>query len=253
MNMCYKNPLTDKQGFSESLLSNLPGFIAYKEIRHHRSYLLWTNKSLASEVGFKNNDDLIGLRDDELKCDDVINAAPSIYKIDEQTVTENRSVKTLDVFHFNESGLIGLLGEKVPAQHENSAFPRILFQGLIIPKNILHQIHSTILDTNHKDIAFTGLYQIRDTIHELGLTRAETQCFFYYLRGQSAREIAERLHLSIRTIEDRIAIIKSKALVSSRSQLFDLAYTMGLLRILPEELMQIGCQTKKRHQSNEEK
>lgn len=65
------------------------------------------------------------------------------------------------------------------------------------------------------------------------LTSRETECLFLLVRGKSAKEIAQFLEISPRTVEEYIENIKSKLRVSSRSEIIAKAVEKGLLDIIP--------------------
>lgn len=59
------------------------------------------------------------------------------------------------------------------------------------------------------------------------LTRREYQCLSYLVRGSTAKEIAEKLHVSKRTIESYIVSIKSKLNCYSKSALINKVFEIG--------------------------
>jgi len=69
------------------------------------------------------------------------------------------------------------------------------------------------------------------------LTAREGEILFYLLHGLSCREIATKLHLSIRTVEVHTLNIKCKLNCNSKNQLIDFAISNGLINVVPEYVL----------------
>lgn len=67
------------------------------------------------------------------------------------------------------------------------------------------------------------------------LTERELDVLYYFLHGLSQKKIADKLNLSIRTIEDHIDHIKFKLQCGNKDQLFDFATCYGLMNIIPRK------------------
>jgi DNA-binding CsgD family transcriptional regulator len=70
-----------------------------------------------------------------------------------------------------------------------------------------------------------------------GLSKRESECLFYLVRGKTIKEIGAILGLSPRTVETHINHIKEKLNCHSTSQLIDKAYTERFISILPRNLL----------------
>jgi DNA-binding CsgD family transcriptional regulator len=68
------------------------------------------------------------------------------------------------------------------------------------------------------------------------LTLRETECLFFLLRRCSAKETANILNLSYRTVEHHIEVIKSKFLCKSKAELIHVAKTLGYSNIFPSSI-----------------
>ena len=84
-----------------------------------------------------------------------------------------------------------------------------------------------------------SLYQ-----NETPLTKQETACLFYLLRGKTAESIAKLLHRSRRTIECHIDHIKLKFKCRTKEELIEKSIEMGFLNILPPTFDHIKKLTK---------
>ena len=70
-----------------------------------------------------------------------------------------------------------------------------------------------------------------------GLSKKEMVVLFYFLRGKSAREIAEIICRSEKTVNMHLETIKLKFSVTSKSQLIEKAIFEGFINIIPEALI----------------
>ena len=59
-----------------------------------------------------------------------------------------------------------------------------------------------------------------DLLDVCKFTVREIECIRHFLMGKTAREIANELHLSVRTIEHRLEKLKDKLDCNSKSELF---------------------------------
>lgn len=69
-------------------------------------------------------------------------------------------------------------------------------------------------------------------IQEL-LTSSELRCFLYAIRGYSAKEVAEKLCRSPRTVESHFVQIKSKLGLAKITDCIEYAIQTGILKLLP--------------------
>jgi len=65
------------------------------------------------------------------------------------------------------------------------------------------------------------------------LSKRETQCFLYSLKGYSAKLIANKLKLSTRTVETHLNNIKYKLDLANSREIIDFAFAMGYLHFAP--------------------
>ncbi|MBS0350625.1 MAG: helix-turn-helix transcriptional regulator [Proteobacteria bacterium] len=84
----------------------------------------------------------------------------------------------------------------------------------------------------------TNLYDISG-IHFLGknclpniLSQRELECFFYLIRGKTAKSIAKMLGISYRTVETHIDHLKNKLNCSSKTELIEYAVKVGFAQVV---------------------
>jgi DNA-binding CsgD family transcriptional regulator len=230
---------------AESILSQMPGVFALKEVRGDKSYYAFGSLTFAKMIGFKNVDEIIGLTDEDAKSDEIISGAKTFYLHDKFVMT-GKTIRTLDVYPYRIDNFVGILGVKKPFLDENNKICGVLAQGIALKKADLQKILANVPDLNNlsKGVgkSIVNTYQIRNDLDCLGLTSKEFECFFYLLRGKSTADISSILCRSARTIETHIENIKNKFGLSKKSELFDFAYTHGLINAIPHTFV-VGTKT----------
>jgi DNA-binding CsgD family transcriptional regulator len=87
---------------------------------------------------------------------------------------------------------------------------------------------------NNKVVGLVGLTIVHNLNHKHELFKALSQkeyiCLTYYMRGKSAREIADIMFLSRRTIESHLSNIKIKLNCRNKSELLEKVFESGILR-----------------------
>ncbi len=76
-------------------------------------------------------------------------------------------------------------------------------------------------------------YAMIEDYSEFGLTNREGQCLFYFVRGKTSKEIAEKLNISNRTVETHIEHIKNKYNCVTKSNLIEKAIKIGFVNMMP--------------------
>lgn len=225
----------------EALLRQMPGIFTVKEVAADKSYFSFVNETLADMIGYADPDKLIGLSDCDAKCDEIADNCEVFYEHDRQVMT-GKTLKTLDIYPYQSDNIFGILAIKKPLRDQENQIQGVLCQGYPLSKNSIDSIIAMIPDflTFHNKITQVSAttYQIVEDLDFFNLTKKELECFFYVLRGKSAKEIAGILCRSLKTIHTHIENIKIKCQIHKKSEFFDLAYAYGLLTILPARFVQ---------------
>lgn len=72
---------------------------------------------------------------------------------------------------------------------------------------------------------------------DIPLTTRELDILYYILHGLSQKQVAARLNLSVRTVEDYIGHIKNKLKCGNKYQIFEFAIHNGLMNIIPKHVL----------------
>jgi DNA-binding CsgD family transcriptional regulator len=229
---------------AESILNQMPGVFVLKEVKD-KSYYAFGNLTFAKMIGFSSVDEMVGLTDEDAKSDEIASGATTFYQHD-RLVMAGKTIRTMDVYPYRANDFVGILGVKKPFLDERNNICGVLAQGFALKKADLQRILTNVPDLDNlskklgKSAART--YQIREDLDCFNITKKEFECFFYLLRGKSIADISHILCRSARTIETHIENIKNKLGLSKKSELFDFAYTYGLINVIPHTLV-VGTKT----------
>ncbi|MHB1948178.1 MAG: response regulator transcription factor [Gammaproteobacteria bacterium] len=213
------------------LFNQLPGYIGWKNTNFEHE---GCNRNLANILGLKDICEIKGLRDEYFNPDD----------------------EDLIQFH-RQNDVSALCGETIKALHK-STFPYDGSYYYFIKKPILNRENHIIgilyhcqefanskflIALNHFDrrkmpSAMTpNYYYVHDHLNPFKLSERELESLFFMLRGKSAKQIAQILKLSQRTIESYAEQIKNKLGCRNKTEVLCLAIANGYMNIIPPRLL----------------
>lgn len=193
------------------------------------SYRL-ANKAIFRVAGLQNNTTLEGMRDDEMPW---AIYAEHIRKMDELVLLRHEFLVYIEPVKLIDGNDYILLTRKKPLVDEEGKCLGIIGHASILANPLI--IKKTTL-LRREDIEQFGIYPSHYDIKKAfyPLTSAESICLFYYIRGKTSKEIAQRLDLSKRTIEKHLENIKVKLNCKNRSNLIEYAFLHNYFHIIPE-------------------
>ena len=216
----------------EQALDLLPGIVFIKGIFAGTSWYTWANEATAHLMGFSCRDDLIGRSEAEIA--EISNISSFLFEYDCH-VMANHERMFLNVRRFPRSSTKALLVRKKPLRDNFGVAIGVI--GTAVPLTFNDVCKSGLLDTfnSNKQYIQDNVLVFDNQYFNLNFTKRESQCFYYFLRGKSAKQTANLLNISYKTVETHIARIKTKLGVQSRSQLYECAYENNLFNIVPLE------------------
>ena len=191
------------------------------------------NKVMSNLCGFKDPKKMIGCRDTDLKCP-AADMSDIFIAEDIKTIKKNIINKTVDICTYSDNKIhICLSTKRKIIDSNNKAFVFLLINELTeeFMKNKIFITKDTPLN---QQISFNiGRY-----FPETTLSVRESECYYYLLRGYTAKETAKALgSLSNRTVESHIDSIKLKLKCSTKRNLIDYGFSNKLTSFIPESLL----------------
>ena len=159
---------------------------------------------------------------------------------DNLVIQDKQSLRYLSYQKYNDGKWHLLLGDKGCIFDEKHNPAGILSIAKDVTDNRLIDLSQFIFDAEKKyshKVSKTGFnYIIKGGDTDAIFSKKEMLVIFFFLRGKTAREIANIVSRTERTIIFHLETIKAKCRVSSKSLLIEKLIHEGYLNILPEEI-----------------
>lgn len=211
------------------LLNKIPGAIGFKD---KYSVYLGGNQFLAHTMGFAKPQDIIGMKDTDIKSEMV--AFADKFVRDDKEVLRAGERQHIDIGRYNDGVLRATLSTKKVLLTAHQETVGTVFSRVELKSSIL----SKLLDKS-LNIKLPLYYSITSQYGEYSLSKRESESLFYLIRGYTAREIAQRLGLSSKTIEYHIEQLKNKLNCSKKSELIEKSIDLGFIYNIPVSILDL--------------
>lgn len=225
----------DKTQAIIAYVNQIPGLACLK---NRESTILACSPQFTHLIGYESPDKTHGITDYDMRCG-AVSGADKFIAQDKDALNrgENRSV---NVYTYSDGNKTVMYGHKTPLVLDGDMIGlNVIAQNLTHSNNIANKFimllenDSHFLSIKNKKAA---TYVFQDTYADDLLSKKESMCLFYIVRGKSNKEIAQILNLSCRTIEGKIITIKGKMQCDSRNQIIEKALQKGYLEIIINQL-----------------
>ena len=214
-----------------NILDQLPGFIGWKDLSFRHA---GCNRNLANILKLKDVNAIIGLSDEHFNPHD-----EKLIKFHRQNDELAISGETIKALHLSTRPYDGsyFYFVKKPIVNQENKITGLIYHcqefeksGFLAKLNRIdkQKAPSEMLRNHYYTHAYPNPYK---------LSTRELESLFLLLRGKSAKQIAEVLQLSKRTIESYVEQIKNKFGCSTKADLFYLAITAGYMNIIPPRFL----------------
>ena len=188
------------------------GIILVKNKQHQ---FIAANRTFINISGANKIDNLIGLSDFDMPWSD----DSFLYVEHEKKVMDGWTNPVIEPL--NGTKTIQLLTDKRPLYDQFGCVAGTIAQAIILPEHI-----------SYSNLAGEEKSLERRLYHE-NLTRMETHCLYWLIKGSKRSEVAHKLNMSPKTYDFHINNIKNKLEVNSISQLVAECYKRGWHKIYP--------------------
>lgn len=217
----------------EDIIETLPGCCYWKQ---EPAEYAGCNSSAAELAGRKQAKLMVGVSDFDTPWD---TKAEEIL-LNDQQVFSGKPLCAVEPLMVANGGYVLLYTEKRPHYDKTNKVDAIVGYSIEINKKPLLDLLANWIDKDKKTLACTGqslFYSVEPCYERQGLTRRESECLFFLMRGLSAKQIAQRLNITARTVEAHTEHLKYKFRVSNKVELVVKAVELGLLNVIPASLV----------------
>ncbi len=216
----------------QSIIDQLPSSIAWKDAELN---YLGANRNLIHSMGLNDPHQLIGINDQQLLIDE-----PHLSEFFIQQDLSVLAGNTIEILHTLDKDNNTYLLQKSPLRDEDNTIAGIIL--LCTPfsaANLFSQIKQ--IDQKYYSLQKDHMHYMVDENHNpIGLSTRELECLFLQIRGKTAKEIAEILKLSKRTVEYYIDNMKTKFGCFNKAELLTAAMSHGYQYHIPKTLLHLN-------------
>jgi DNA-binding CsgD family transcriptional regulator len=229
---------------SISIFNQIPECIHWKD--KNLKYVLMNNYT-AQVVGYPSSDaSFDGVSDEKLPCK-ASELSDTFAKEDRIVLNTGKTMTiiTLCCYGGNEWRLI--LGRKSPLKNKSNETIGVYGRGIDVTECGLMRTTFMIFVQDEKrhgksrNALNQSSYLLKETIDDYGLSTRESECLFFLIRGKTAKEIAQILKISFRTVEKHLERLKYKMNCFSRSEIIEKAISEGLGTVIPKSTLIPSC------------
>jgi DNA-binding CsgD family transcriptional regulator len=205
---------------------------AYNCIKNVNSEFVFVTEKVAALTGFDRPDEMLGLTDASLRCKAAESAEEFIAQ-DKSVMEAEKTIKIAGFDTYANGEFKMVVGLKSPWYSAQGELDGVFIQCIPADLNAISRVMINLNESFSKHES--RLFDLSDNYPGLNLTRREIECLFFTLRGKSAHEIGQIIHVSRRTVEDYIRNIKTKMGCASKSELIEKSYHLGYFAVMPFE------------------
>ena len=224
-----------------SMLSQVLNQLPYHYgIKDTHSVFQVANNNLAKLMGYEDGLSMTGIKECDIDSP-AAKHADEFQRQDQLVMSSGKPLKGINISRYDDGLLKILLGQKEAFRDEEGNI--IGVSGSTLDLDAFPVLLNSIKPLIFSEPYFKSLRQddylffsLSETHDDVNLTKRETECLYFMLRGRTSKSIAEILCKSIRTIETHTDHIKEKFDCKSKQELVDKAISLGYLYHIPPSL-----------------
>lgn len=153
-----------------------------------------------------------------------------VYREEDKQILSGKSIAFLHPAKLFSGDDIVIVSRKYPLYDQKNEIQGIIGNVTIASSPQLLRNMSELQNVDF-EISLQNFYEEPDFTSTL--SKRESVCLFYLVRGKSAQDIANILHISKRTVEKHIENIKDKLNCKKKSEVIEKAIECGLINLFP--------------------
>ena len=202
-----------------------PGILVNKSIDLSITYC---NDTFLRYSGLASEEEALGLTDYDLPWH---NYADIYYK-HELDALAGKEYSAIIPFKDHKGNEYIFLNNKAPRRNQDDKIIGTVSYAMEVINPPVFEFVS-LLQKSLSDQSIANYFSIQDT----HLSSRESECLFYLLRGNTAKQIARLLSLSPKTVEHYIENMKLKFHCQTKSELISKAIEQGFTNVVPKSIL----------------
>lgn len=218
----------------QSLISFMEQSREHWCIKDNRSRFIYMNKSLMDALNTPKNFDVEGRLDKEIPVKPCQELWPEFVEHDKRVINKNKRISSIAIHYYGKGNVNNPnphFCEKMPLYDQEGKTIGIVCYGRIIDSSALLYYMRRL---DRKTMQFDAPNDV--------FTKGELDVIFWAQQRLTAKEIAKRLNIAPRTVENRLQFVYEKAGVHSIIQLVEYCRDTGLDTYVPADFIRNGFQ-----------
>ncbi len=222
---------------TDNLLNRMSDYVS---VLDNECNFIQVNHKQMNIMGYQSTGEILGKSYYQFKGIST-SVAETFIDEDKLLLKKNKPLRYLSYHEYSDGKWHLLLGDKSCILDNENQVVGIFSQAKDITHDRLIDFSRFMFDQHEKyekkpkNSGFDYIISQDDDIG--GLSKKEMVVLFYFLRGKSAREIANIICRSEKTINFHLETIKDKFNVNSKSALIEKSIYNGFMNIIPKEIL----------------
>lgn len=198
-----------------------------------------TTDYLAYLTGFQDRSQVISKNIFDVDCYSE-SSQLEIYRQNRKVLTTAQAMSAFDIHTFAIGKIFVLSTLKRPDYDDEGQQQGLLGFCGEMPSDFAKEFAIKIMNYTHSFMSkrqpLSISLEVVDRFDELGLSVRESEFLFFTMRGYSNKDIAMKLNLSSRTIDEYVIKVRDKLDLPNRKSIIELCVMLGLTCYLPRSL-----------------
>jgi len=187
-------------------------------------------------AGFKSIDDGYGKTSFDLRCKAAEYA--EWFCQQDSLAFQKQLLRSIDVNYYSDGNIHFFITDKTPIRdNQNKVIGLSGSAAEIKQAQLLKWLQAFTQSNNHLQKKSSEPQSLSISFSFENLTRRQSECLFYLIRGKSAKSIANILSISPRTVESHIQATKEKLKCYNKQELIETTLNSGGLNFIPQSLL----------------
>ena len=200
--------------------------------------LLAGTEYFAYLLNLSSINDILGKKSDQVDAPSIVYSSNEFQRQHKKVISLNKPIHMIDI-HTYRDGIKTLYTQKHPIENQDGSVTSVLtwcheldrFPEL--SKKVFNSLSKFHIDKMPISISL----ELIDRFDMINLSKRQSECYYYILRGYSNADISNILFISKRTVDFHCEKIKDTLGLQKRTEMIEYGIILRLLRYIPKSLI----------------